>query len=219
MRFNHQPLDRFLQPLGAGFLSLLYGSCRRQTQGQEQEKMLLTQPRPIIYAVWHCQFPYMLYYCRHRRGVVLASPSHDGAFIGNIAQRLGYIVLKGSRHKGGRAALQVMAGYLQTGYIAGLVADGSRGPARVLKKGVLALAREAQVPILPVAVASQHKIIFNSWDRFELTLPFSRISLLFGEPMYISPDDRGRRLELLRQELETRLNRLFLQSQHYPFSR
>jgi lysophospholipid acyltransferase (LPLAT)-like uncharacterized protein len=148
----------------------------------------------------------------------MSSPSQDGIFIGNIAKRMGCIVFNGSRHKGGRAAIKGITRYLQAGHIAGLVADGS-GPARVLKKGVLVLARETQVPIMPLAVASQYKIVFNSWDRFELTLPFSRIALLYGEPMYVTPDDRGRRLELLRQELETRLNRLFLQSQHYPFSR
>jgi hypothetical protein len=197
---------------------LLYGSCRRRTYGQEQERNLLIRQRPVIYAVWHCQFPYAIYHYRHRGAAVMSSPSQDGIFIGNIAKRMGCIVFNGSRHKGGRAAIKGITRYLQAGHIAGLVADGS-GPARVLKKGVLVLARETQVPIMPLAVASQYKIVFNSWDRFELTLPFSRIALLYGEPMYVTPDDRGRRLELLRQELETRLNRLFLQSQHYPFSR
>lgn len=200
-------------------MSLLYGSCRQHIHGLDLEMMLLAQPIKPVYIFWHCQLLYVLYYGRHRGAAIMVSPSQDGGLIGSIAQGLGYIPIKGSRHKGGRAALQNMADYLRAGRSTGLVADGSRGPAQVLKKGALVLARETQAPILPMAVASQHKIVLNTWDRFELTLPFSRIALLFGEPMYISPDDRGRRLELLRQELETRLNRLFLQSQHYPFSR
>ncbi|MBW1917322.1 MAG: lysophospholipid acyltransferase family protein [Deltaproteobacteria bacterium] len=204
--------NRLLPSLGVLLLRGIYQSCRQTTQGEEQEAQLLAQGTPILYTVWHCQLSYLLYYFRHRQGVVMASPSRDGKLIARVAQGLGFIVCQGSRHKGGLSALNIMADYIRRGHIAGLVADGSRGPARVAQKGPLVLARETQVPILPLAVASRRKIIFNSWDRFELTLPFSEVTLLFGAPLYIPPYDRGRRLEYWRQELEARLNYLFLKS-------
>ena len=61
------------------------------------------------------------------------------------------------------------------------------------------------VPVLPVAVACEKKIILNSWDRFELILPGSRVALCFGEPLVVPPDAKGRGLEECRLELETRL--------------
>jgi lysophospholipid acyltransferase (LPLAT)-like uncharacterized protein len=48
-----------------------------------------------------------------------------------------------------------------------------------------------------------------------LTLPFSRVALLFGEPFAVPPDARGRALGQFRLDLETRLNRLFTLSQNY----
>ncbi len=51
------------------------------------------------------------------------------------------------------------------------------------QKGPLYLARETQGPILPVAVAARRKLTFDTWDRFELPLPLSRLALLVGEPL------------------------------------
>ena len=121
----------------------------------------------------------------------------------------------GSRRKGGVQALQQMAGYYRRGYSCGLIADGSRGPARVAQKGPLYLARETQAAILPVAVAARRKLTFDTWDRFELPLPLGRIAILVGDPLRVWPEERGPALEQKRLELEDRLNRLFLRSQSY----
>jgi lysophospholipid acyltransferase (LPLAT)-like uncharacterized protein len=173
--------------------------------------------RPVIYTTWHCHLLTPLYLARQYKSVLpplvlMASPSKDGEFIGRVAQGLGFKVCAGSRRKGGVQALQAMAGLCRQGHSCGLVADGSRGPARVAQKGVLFLARETGAPIVPLAVASSRKITFSSWDRFQLPLPFSRLALLVGEPLAVSPRDRGPGLEPLRVELENRLNRLFVQS-------
>ncbi|MDP3181713.1 MAG: lysophospholipid acyltransferase family protein [Desulfobaccales bacterium] len=175
---------------------------------------------PVLYTSWHCHLVFPLFYARHYFDhlpplVVMASPSRDGEFIARVARGLGFIVCPGSRRKGGVQALQQMSAYFRQGHSGGLIADGSRGPAREAQKGVIFLAREAQVPIIPLAVAASRKITFNSWDRFQLPLPFSRLALLVGEPLWVRPQDRGPALERLRLELEARLNRLFHQSQTY----
>ena len=66
-----------------------------------------------------------------------------------------------------------------------------------------------------MAVAARRKLTFNTWDRFELPLPFGPLAVLVGEPLQVGPRDRGPALEDKRRELETRLNRLFLESQSY----
>jgi lysophospholipid acyltransferase (LPLAT)-like uncharacterized protein len=108
-----------------------------------------------------------------------------------------------------------MADWCRRGYSCGMIADGSRGPARVAQKGPLYLARETQAAILPVAVAARRKLTFDTWDRFELPLPLGRIALLVGEPLRVWPEDRGPALELKRLDLESRLNHLFRRSQAY----
>jgi lysophospholipid acyltransferase (LPLAT)-like uncharacterized protein len=107
-----------------------------------------------------------------------------------------------------------MAASMRQGYSTGLATDGSRGPARVAQKGVLYLARETQTPIVPAAIANSRKITLNTWDRFEVPLPFGRSALLVDAPLWVSREDRGDALEAQRQLLENRLNHLFDRSQN-----
>lgn len=221
LRWDH-PLWRRWAPILARELARGYlHTCRVELVISPETEALVVSGRPVLYTVWHCHllFPLVLfprhYYAHLPPLVVMASPSRDGEFIAEVARGLGFIVCPGSRRKGGVQALKRMAVYFRQGHSGGLVADGSRGPARVAQNGVLFLAREAQVPIIPLAVAARRKKTFPSWDRFELPWPFTRLALLMGEPLWVRPQDRGPALESLRLELEARLNRLFEQSQTY----
>jgi hypothetical protein len=185
----------------------------------EVTKLIISGP-PVIYTAWHCHLLGPLFFAQRYLGehppvVLMASPSRDGEFIGQVARGLGFIVLAGSRRKGGVQTLRRMADWSRRGHSCGLVADGSRGPARVAQKGPIYLARETQAAIIPLAVAARRKLTFNTWDRFELPLPLSRIALLVGDPLRVRPEDRGPALEAKRLELEARLNRLFRRSQAY----
>jgi hypothetical protein len=85
----------------------------------------------------------------------------------------------------------------------------------VAQKGVLYLSRETDTPILPVAAASSRKITLNTWDRFEVPLPLGRNTFLVDAPIRVGSRDRGTALEMQRQHLEARLNRLFSLSQNF----
>ncbi len=195
-------------------------TCCCELVASSEVKQRIAAGPPVIFTTWHCHLLSPLFTAYKFRGaqsamVLMASPSRDGEFIARVAQGLGFIVLMGSRLKGGVQTLRQMAEWFRRGHSCGMIADGSRGPARIVQKGVLYLARETQGPILPVAVAARRKLTFNTWDRFELPLPFSRLALLVGEPLWVRREDRGPAQERLRLELEARLNRLFRQSQSY----
>jgi lysophospholipid acyltransferase (LPLAT)-like uncharacterized protein len=220
LRWDH-PLWRRQAPVLVRRLVQAYlRTCRSEiVTSPEVERQIATGP-PVIFTSWHCHLLSTIFTAHRFRGaqsamVLMASPSRDGEFIAEVARGLGFIVLMGSRHKGGVRTLRQMAEWFRRGHSCGMIADGSRGPARIAQKGVLFLARETGAPILPVAVAARRKLTFNTWDRFELPLPFSRLALLVGEPLWVRREDRGPAQERLRLELEARLNRLFRQSQSY----
>jgi lysophospholipid acyltransferase (LPLAT)-like uncharacterized protein len=219
MKLRNPRLLQLVPPLGHAVMSGVFGSCRCSIVNEEEEKKIVVQGRSILYTCWHGQLAYTFYHFRYRPRPValLASPSFDGELIGRIAEKFGAIVFSGSRNKGGLTALKQIAGLMRQGNCGGIIADGSRGPYHQVQKGVVVLAREAGAPVLPVAVASERKITLNTWDRFELILPCSRVALLFGEPLYVPPEARGKGLEEFRLELETRLNNLFEVSQNFTF--
>jgi hypothetical protein len=90
----------------------------------------------------------------------------------------------------------------------GLIADGSRGPARKAQEGVLLLARHTQAPLVPVSMAAYPCWRFRSWDRTVLARPFSRLVYGFGPPLRVEKDAGPTRMEEKRQELERILNEL-----------
>ena len=217
MKIRHPQLLRLLPPLAKAVMSGVYNSCRKTIINLEAERQLAAQGRPILYTCWHGQLAYVFYHFRFRPReiILLASPSFDGELVSRIAERFGAAIVFGSRNKGGLAALKQIAARMRQGSYGGIIADGSRGPYHYLQKGVVMLARDAGAAVIPVAVASEKKFVLNSWDRFELILPFSRVALLFGEPFEVPPDVKGKRLEEFRLQLETKLRNLFDISQNY----
>jgi lysophospholipid acyltransferase (LPLAT)-like uncharacterized protein len=219
LRWDHPLWRRRAPGLVRRLVQAYLLTCPCELVTAPEVKELIVSRVPVIYTTWHCHLLSPLFTARQFRGshpmVLMASPSLDGEFIAQVARGLGFIVLSGSRRKGGVQTLRQMGDWFRQGYSCGLIADGSRGPARVAQKGPLYLARETQGAILPVAVAARRKLTFDSWDRFELPLPLGPIALLVGDPLLVGPEDRGFALEHKRLDLESRLNRLFRQSQSY----
>lgn len=220
MKLRHPMLLRLLPRLAKVWMDSVFATCRQSLVNREVEEKLLSRGQPAILTCWHGQLAYAIYsFTKLSLPIVLlASPSKDGELISRVAERFGARVFAGSRNKGGLEALRQITACLQQGQHGGIIADGSRGPYHHLQKGVIFLARESGAPILPVAVASDRKLVLNTWDRFEVILPFSRVALVFGEPFIVPPDCHARALEEYRLALQSRLQDLFASCQHYPFS-
>ena len=220
LRLEHPAWRRLATVLGRGFVRASLGTARSYLNGEPQGKAVLETQDPVIFAMWHGHLLSCLYlgtiFCRSKFPVVImTSPSRDGMFVSDLGLALGYLVCPGSRHKGGFRALQNLTAHLRQGQSVALTADGSRGPIHVAQKGVLYLSRETDTPILPVAAASSRKITLNTWDRFEVPLPLGRNTFLVDAPIRVGSRDRGTALEMQRQHLEARLNRLFSLSQNF----
>lgn len=220
LRWDNPLWRRWSPGLARSLVQAYLRTCPVELVIEPGLKARLLAGQQVLYTTWHCHLLFPLFYARHYSRelpplALMASPSRDGEFIGAVARRLGFTVCFGSRRKGGVQALQLMSDYYRQGYSCGLIADGSRGPARVAQKGPLFLARATGAPIVPLAVAASRKMTLQTWDRFQAPLPFSRLALLAGEPLSVPATARGGALEVLRQELEDRLNGLFHLSQGF----
>ena len=89
-----------------------------------------------------------------------------------------------------------------------LQTDGPRGPARVSKPGIVALARLSGVAITPVAFSVRPCLRFRSWDRTLLPLPFARIVCHYGAPIEVPSDADEEMEEALRRRLDEQLEAL-----------
>lgn len=170
-------------------------------------KLLFESGRPFIATLWHTSLIYSLFYFRHSPAVLMVSDSSDGEWVARSLNSWGQIPIRGSRHKGGLRAIREMARIMrQQGCSAGIVADGSKGPARIAQKGAVVLARETGAPMVPTGLAARPAYRFNSWDRTILPFPGSKVVIVCGQPISVPPDARGIQVEEFRKNLEDSMN-------------
>lgn len=206
-------------PLFAGLLKGLYKTCRIEVFGREYEEAFISKGRPVLIAFWHFSIFYTTYHFRNRNGLAMVSASKDGELMARTVQLLGYKPVRGSRTRGGLSAVRKLSELVKKGHSAGIVADGSQGPPRVVQKGVIFIAKQTGAPIIPVTHATKGAFIFNSWDKTVLSKPFSRLDFFYGEPLFVPPEVRGEEMEKYRLELENRMNQLVIMAENYMQSR
>jgi lysophospholipid acyltransferase (LPLAT)-like uncharacterized protein len=73
--------------------------------------------------------------------------------------------------------------------------------------GVVKLAQHSGRPIYAAALATQHRIELDNWDRTAINLPFGRIAMVAADPIYVAKDADTATLETTRQQVESALNR------------
>jgi lysophospholipid acyltransferase (LPLAT)-like uncharacterized protein len=90
---------------------------------------------------------------------------------------------------------------LRGGADAAFAVDGPRGPNRRAKAGAARAAVRTGARLVPVgAAASSSWVLSRSWDRFEIPLPFARVSVHVGAP--VDASCAGHRPGVLDQAIE-----------------
>jgi len=161
----------------------------------------LQRPYPhAIYAFWHRYIVPIVISRRNENAVIVISSSKDGDYIAEPAKLLGYQPVRGSSTRKGTSALKQMIA-LASQYTIGITPDGPKGPAHVVKEGVLQLAYLTKLPLYAISVSVSKAWVFNSWDRFVLPKPFAKINVHYSEPIYITQkeDFEEKKSELTQQ--------------------
>ena len=138
----------------------------------------------VLLCAWHQQFfsaiRHFKKYSRYKPGLMI-SRSSDGQIIAGVANRTGWYTVRGSSSRGGHSALHRMIFRLRETGLAAHIADGPRGPAGIVKPGIIRMASAADAVIVPVYTNADRAWYFNSWDTFMLPKPFARVTLHFGD--------------------------------------
>lgn len=177
---------RFLYHSIRGYSATL--KLRIENEGTWQR--LLADGTPVLLCTWHQQFFSAIRHFKTYKPfqpALMISKSRDGSIIAAVARHSGWRAIRGSSSNGGLSALRAISRHLKRHGLAAHIVDGPTGPMGVVKAGAVRMAHTARAAIVPFSVSASHAIYFNSWDRFMLPLPFSRITLTFGEPLHLTP--------------------------------
>lgn len=195
---------------------VIYRTCRIEVIGKENEDQFLNGGKPSLFVSWHQGLLYYVYHFRNRDGIIMVSRSKDGEIIDRVLKLFGFRSARGSSSRGGKEALQVMTETInRTHCSGGITADAPRGPFGVAKIGIIKLAKDTGLPLIPVMWWAKRKIMFKSWDKTLLPLPFTKIVFYYEPPICVPPDASNEQLEKTRAELTDQLNRMHRQARDY----
>lgn len=150
-----------------------------------------TRPQFFIYALWHQNIIAAI--LAHRglkeQFTMIVSESGDGEFVAQACIKFGHQPVRGSSSKGGKRAMLEMIRNVKNGLKGVITVDGPRGPRHTVKYGIIEIAKHAEVAIVPMCPYPAKFWTFSkSWDLFRVPKPFTKITVVFGNPILIPKD-------------------------------
>jgi lysophospholipid acyltransferase (LPLAT)-like uncharacterized protein len=137
-------------------------------------------PPPAVYAFWHRCLLASAWRFRNRGVAILISRSFDGELIARTVERLGFIAIRGSSSRDAVTALRSLQRAYLDGHYCAITADGPRGPSMIAKPGVAQLAKMVDTTVGAFYVHPERAWELNSWDRFLIPKPFSRVTIAWA---------------------------------------
>lgn len=188
---------------GYGAGALAYATVRLIRKTCEIE-VLGNVPRPeepVVYSLWHENLAPLFVAFDGLKGQVWMNhpawymkPIHVLLALGGVSR-----LCLGSTGNGGREALASVIAHLNEGRSTTIACDGPAGPFHDLKPGVWLMGKGADVPIVPLAFSCSRALRLGGWDRKVIPLPFSKITIRYGEPIRATePEMEAQKREIAR---------------------
>lgn len=198
-----------LPPILWGIIHLWCKTLRIKNLNPEMDREIKEKPGGAIYTFWHSHLFYLFYHYRFlNKFTLMISPSQDGELLAALVKLYGYPVVRASSYKNTIPGTRELAHLLKKDAKVIIIADGSRGPRHRAQVGSVQLARMTGVPVYTLSYDAHPKHEFNSWDRFILPLPFSKVTLNFGAPITVAPKADKDIIRQKQEELTDALNQI-----------
>ena len=196
-------------------VDLLCKTLRIKYINKEPVDDLERQNKNYILGFWHGTMLLPWFINRNKNFAGLTSKSKDGDLLAKILKKWNYKVLRGSSTDGGDVALGLMVDFAKSGYSIAITPDGPKGPSHVLKAGAVVSAKKSGLPIIMMGIGYKRKRFLNSWDRFQVPYFFTRVNVIYSEPLYISSNLSREETSEIIKKCEDKLNELQQKAENF----
>lgn len=166
---------------------LLRFTCRIRFEGEE----FLRKHPTVILCSWHENAPAGFVVLRRLISGPQVWMGHPAWYMKPVHVLVWLVgvrrLLLGSTGYEGREAATNLVKYLQEGYSTLILPDGPYGPPKELKKGALHMAAQSNVPLVGVQFRVSKGYVLRSWDKKRFPYPFSRITVKYSQPIFVTP--------------------------------
>ena len=156
-----------------------------------------------VYALWHGDQILPLCLNSGRQIVAMCSMSKDGEIQAGVLRDFDFIAVRGSSsHRAERALIETIR-YARKGHFVAFTVDGPKGPIYKVKSGLLLVSQKLGIRLIPISAVAKNSVIFTkAWDKFKLPLPFSKTTVVYGNPIKINKEDNlDEKALIVEQEL------------------
>ena len=196
---------------------ILARTVRWQIEGQANVSKAMISKRPLLWLFWHEQLSIFVTYAVRFVGcnqftIVTLGGDPRGDILSTFAASLGAspygVDMQGNPMEGGRKVLRIIEA-MKGGKDSFLAPDGPDGPAFEQKAGASFLARKAGAAVIPVGGLTNAGYALRRWDKYLVPLPFARLHLVFGEPIFVNRRDKD---ELVTEKIAAALTAVYQQA-------
>ncbi len=183
---------KVLRFLGNHFLhtaiSALCNSLKINQINFETVKKLQENKQNFVLAFWHGTMLVPWYLQRNNNFAALVSPSKDGELLFRLLKKWNYNVVRGSSNESGSEALDKLINFANENFSVSITPDGPKGPQFKMKAGAVVTAKKSGIPIILLGIHYEKKRKLKSWDKFEIPEFFSKVNVIYSDPVYIDKD-------------------------------
>ncbi len=144
--------------------------------------------QPAVYCIWHEDL--VLYFSVFHQVEKQVWMNHPAWYMKPVHVLLHLTgvqhICLGSSGNSGKQALENVIGFLKQGYSTTVACDGPAGPPLVMKPGVLLMSCDAQIPVVPLRLASAKSYRLGGWDKKVMPFLFSPIIVHVGQPVQVT---------------------------------
>ncbi len=203
-------LSRLLGYLAGGAMKLWSLTLRYDVNDKAGVIQPFINAEPVIFALWHNRIFTMPPIWQRtggkkRKTVVLTSASKDGTTLATAMTMFGLGAIRGSSSRRAVAALIGMKKALREGFDVSVTPDGPRGPRYTVQPGIVKIAQSTGTDIIPIHISYSSAWRLDTWDRFVIPKPFSRVSVTFAPPFVVPKNISEEEFEERRLALEQNL--------------
>ena len=204
--FKFSITQKFLAYLGYIYILFVGMTSKIIIKNEDYSINMWNEKKPFILAFWHSQIMMVGYVWKSKAVLNMLASSHsDGRFGAYIA---GHFNLKNIsiESKNKSPSLRQIFKILNNGHYLGVTPDGPRGPNQKVSEGIIKIAINSQVRIIPLGFASNRNFKLKSWDSFLITFPFSKCNFVWGDPIIIPSTTKDTDIEKYKIFLEEKIN-------------
>jgi len=170
----------------------------------------------LIFTIWHNRLALAIILHRKyisdrdpsRQMAAMVSASKDGGMLTRVLELFNVQPVRGSSSRRGAQALREMAAWGERGLDLAITPDGPRGPRYGVQPGAIATAQLTGLAIIPVSYRTKWKFQLDTWDRFQIPLPFCLCEITTAPAIRVPREATEAEYEGLRKKLEDDLRRI-----------